>query len=70
MSELILDTGSMIKTTIMNPDFLTNVQKSEMPLLMTTNAGTQQMDLDGDVKGFGIAKYDPNQIANILNFLT
>ena len=52
----------------MNPDFVTNIRKSDDPLMMTTNAGTRKMDLDGDVKGFGIAKYDPNQITNIFGF--
>ena len=53
----------------MSPDFITNIQKSDTPLLMTTNAGTRRMDLDEDVKGFGVVKYDPNQIGNIFGFL-
>ena len=67
-NKIILDTGSTIKATIMNPDFVMNIRKSDTLLLMTTNAETMKMDLDEDVKGFGIAKYDPNQIANIFGF--
>ena len=35
---------------------------------MQTNAGSKLLNLDGDLKGFGIAKYDPSHMANIMGF--
>ena len=35
---------------------------------MTTNAGYKKMGLNGDLKGIGVAKYDADQLANILGF--
>ena len=35
---------------------------------MQTNAGSKLLNLDGDMKGFGIAKYDPSHMANIMGF--
>ena len=35
---LILDTGSTISATIMNEDMMTDIKKSKVPIIMTTNA--------------------------------
>ena len=64
----MLNTGSTIKATIKNEGFLTNICISDKPIVMATNAGTKQMNLDGDLSGVGVAKYDNEQLANILGF--
>ena len=35
---------------------------------MQTNAGSKLLNLDGDLKGFRIAKYDSSHMANIMGF--
>ena len=35
---------------------------------MQTNAGSKLLNLDGDLKGFGTAKYDSSHMANIMGF--
>ena len=35
---------------------------------MATNAGVKTMRLEGDLTGFGVARYDAEQLANILGF--
>jgi hypothetical protein len=64
----ILDTGSTIGATIMNPRLLSNVKTTTSPLEMVTNAGTKKLFKKGDIEGFGEAWYDPNQVANIFGF--
>ena len=66
--KLLLDTGSTIRATVMNADFITNIRMSDKPTMMQTNAGAKLLKLDGDLKGFGIAKYDPSHMANIMGF--
>ena len=66
--KLMLDTGSTINVTTKNQDFLTNICNSENPIVTATNAGMKRMTLDGDMPGVGVAKYDPEQLANILGF--
>ena len=68
-TKFILDTGSTIGATVMNPDLVTNIRPSEKPLLMSTNAGTKRLSLDAGVDGFGVAKFDNEQLANIFGFL-
>ena len=65
---IILDTGSTIKATFMNSDFLTKIQPAKHPLIMSTNAGMKKLNIVGTIQGFGRAYYDPNQIANIFGF--
>ena len=48
---LILDTGSTIDATIMNPDFITNLHKSKTKLHMSTNAGSKEIHLKGTMPG-------------------
>ena len=43
-----------------------NVKLAENPILMTTNAGTKQIDMEADLYGFGTVFYYRSQIANIL----
>ena len=35
----------------------------------TVSPGCKAVELDADVPGFGIGKYDPDQMANIIGFL-
>ena len=67
-TKLLLDTGSTIRATIMNQDLITNIRVSDKPTVMQTNAGSKLLNLDGDLKGFGITKYDPSHMANIMGF--
>ena len=56
--KIILDTGSTIAGTIMNPDFVTNVQPASRPITMSTNAGSKRMTVEGTVPGFGPVYFD------------
>ena len=49
----------------MNPKFLTNIQRSQHPIIMQTNAGVRKIELKGDLEGFGVIRFDPDQRANI-----
>lgn len=37
-------------------------------MIMATNVGMKPMRLEGGLRGFGVAKYDAGQLANILGF--
>ena len=65
---IILDTGSTIDATFMNPDFVTDIRVSKNPVRMVTNAGTKPITLEGTVPGFGNVRYDPSHVANIYGF--
>ena len=67
-NKLMLDTGSTIRVTVKNRNFLTNIRISVNPIIMATNTGCKRMGNDGDLAGVGIAKFDPEQLANILGF--
>ena len=68
-SKWILDAGSTLRVTIYNPDLCENIQMSNQPVQMMTNTGKKLMKIDADVPGFGVGKYDPDQMANIMGFL-
>ena len=65
---IILDTGSTIKGTIMNPDMVSNIGITKHPITMNTNAGKKILNIKGEMKGFGKVYFDPQQIANIFGF--
>jgi hypothetical protein len=65
---ILLDTGSTLKATFMNPDMVTNIQVSKEPVSMTTNAGNKMIGLEATVPGYGRTWFDRNQIANIYGF--
>ena len=46
---ILLDFGSTIKGTFMNPNLVTNIKLVNIPLQMSTNAGTNKMTLQGEV---------------------
>ena len=64
----MLDTGSTMGATIMNPDFVTNIRVAKKPIRMQTNAGSKVVTLEADVAGIGTAYYDPTQVANIFGY--
>ena len=66
---IILDTGSTIKATLMNPDFVHDVRVSKRPMNMGTNAGNKRMNLEATVPDMGPGCYfDPEWVANIFGF--
>ena len=65
---ILLDTGSTLQATIMNPDFITGIRVSQNPIGMKTNAGTKRLNLEGKVNGLGTAWFDPEHCANIFGF--
>jgi hypothetical protein len=65
---IIMDTGSTIRATFMNPKLLSDIKAANRPLTMITNAGEKNMILTGKINGFGDAWYDPDQVANIFGF--
>ena len=66
--EIILDTGSTLPATFMNPEMVTGIQKTKFPLVMNTNAGSKVLDKQANVIGFGKAWFDEDQMANIFGF--
>jgi hypothetical protein len=65
---IILDTGSTIGATFMNPKLLSDITTTRKSLEMVTNAGTKRMFKTGVFEGFGKAWFDPTQVANIFGF--
>jgi hypothetical protein len=65
---ILLDTGSSIGATFMNPNLVTGITASNEPIQMLTNAGTKIMDREAEVPGFGKVYYDPSLITNIFGF--
>ena len=65
---MILDTGSTIGGTFMNPDMVYDIRPSTNPTRMKTNAGTKRMAVTASVPGFGNVWYDPTNMANIFGF--
>jgi hypothetical protein len=57
---ILLDTGSTLKATFMNPDLVTNMQATRTRVSMATNTGTKKIDLEATIPGFGSTWYDPN----------
>ena len=65
---ILLDTGSSIGATFMNPDMVTDIKMSNQPIQMNTNAGFKILGLEGQVPGFGKVYYDPTMMTNIFGF--
>ena len=62
---LVLDSGSTIKGTFCNPDFLYNIRQAEKPMIMSTNGGKVFLNKEGDVPDYGACYIDQKQMANI-----
>ena len=65
---IILDNGSTMDGTFMNPDLVEGIKDDESPVLMKTNAGTRAIDKVAEVNGFGEVYFDEGQMANIFGF--
>lgn len=65
---ILLDTGSTLKATFMNPDMVVDIQEIESPVSMTTNAGNKMVTHEATIPGSGQTLFDPSQIANIYGF--
>ena len=65
--EILLDTGSTLGATFMNPG-VRGIKASKTPIKMSTNAGVKLLTSEGEVPGFGMAWFDPTQMANIFGF--
>ena len=65
---ILLDTGSSIGATFMNPDMVTNIIMSNQPIQMNTNAGFKILGLEGQVPGFGKVYNNPTMMTNIFGF--
>ena len=66
--EIMLDNGSTIKATICNSDMVEDIKVTNRPLLMTTNAGNRDVNLECRIPGFGKGYFDANFQANIFGF--
>ena len=67
-TELMLDNGSTIEATICNSDMAEDIKVTNRPLLMTTNAGSKDVNLECNIPGFGKGYFDANFQANIFGF--
>ena len=65
---ILLDTGSTLKATFINPNLVTDIITSRNPVGINTNAGTNRIILKETVKGIGHAWYDSTQVVNIFSF--
>ena len=65
-SWVLLDSQSTV-SVFKNPNFLTNIRRSNSQLKVHTNGGTQILSLVGDIKNFGTVLYNPDSLANIFS---
>jgi hypothetical protein len=65
---ILLDKGSNLKSTFMNPEMVTDIKVSESPISILTNTGGNLIGLEASVPGNGPTWYDPNQMANFYGF--
>ena len=62
---ILLDSGSSIDGTFCNESLVTNVRPAARKIGMQTNAGTQLLDVQADVPGFGTVYFDKSHVTNI-----
>jgi len=65
-SWVLLDSQST-DSVFKNPNFLTNIRRSNSQLKVHTNGGTQVSSLVGVIKNFGTVWYNPDSLANIFS---
>jgi len=65
-SWVLLNSQSTV-SVFKNPNFLTNIRRSNSQLKVHTNGGTQILLLVGDIKNFGTVWYNPDSLANIFS---
>ena len=51
-----------------NGEMLENIRVSRNPIVMSTNVGSKEINLEADLHGFGTVYYDEGQMANIVGF--
>jgi len=66
LSWVLLDSQSTV-SVFKNPNFLTNIRRSNSQLKVHTHGGTQISSLVGDIKNFGTVWYNPDSLANIFS---
>jgi hypothetical protein len=60
--QILLDTGSAIRGTFMNPDLMKDIKPAKYPIGMTTNANTdspKKLSVEGDKGLFGTLRALP-----------
>ena len=65
---ILLDTGSTLQATIVNPGLVTYIITISNLVVMMTNAGTKLLTLESTVKGPGHVWYNPTQGYSIFVF--
>jgi len=65
-SWILLDSQSTV-AVFCNSKMLTNLREAKCHLTLHCNAGTVQVTMKGDLRGYGTVWYHPNGIANILS---
>ena len=63
--QILLDCGSGVKATFMNPDMVHNIRPTSNPINMTTNAGNTLLDTVATVPGWGEVHFHKDGMANI-----
>jgi len=63
---VLLDRQSTV-SVFKNPNFLSNIRRSNSQMKVHTNGGTQISSLVGDIKNFGPVWYNPDSLANIFS---
>ena len=66
---IILDTGSILSATFMNPGLVTNIRVNNKPITMQTNDGYIKIVLEGQVVDQIKARFGLSHIANIFGFI-
>jgi hypothetical protein len=66
LSWVLLDSQSTV-LAFKNPNFLTNIRRSNSQLKVHTNGSTQISSLAGNIKNFGTVWYNPDSLANIFS---
>jgi hypothetical protein len=69
LSWVLLD-SQLTVSVFKNPNFLSNIRRSNSQLKVHTNGGHQISLLVGDIKNFGTVWYNPNSLANIFSLAT
>jgi hypothetical protein len=63
---LLLDSQSTIDL-MCNPQQVSNIRPAREPLLLTTNAGTLEVNLEADLPGYGTVYFNPDAITNVIS---
>jgi hypothetical protein len=66
-SSWVLFDSQLTVLVFKNPNFLTNIRRSNRQLKVHTNGGTQISSLVGDIKNFCTVWYNPDSLANIFS---